>query len=360
MERIKVNLGERSYAVIIANDSYANLGREIKNLSIGKDAFIITDRIVEKLLGKKISLSLKNENLNPHIEIVPPSEKSKSINIWSKLVRRLADFDKKKELFLVALGGGVVGDLTGFLASVYKRGIPYVQIPTTLLAQVDSAIGGKNAIDLPCGKNILGTFYQPRLVYSEISVLKNLPLREIRNGLAEVIKYGAIKNKFLFEYLENTEPNYNHLDWKFIISECSKIKAKIVEHDEYDKKGLRMLLNFGHTVGHGIETASEYSRKYSHGEAISLGMLCSAEIGIRLGITPLNVLERLEKLIAKIGLPQKINYLNPESIISAITYDKKFRGKKTRMVILKEIGRAIVVEDIPWSLIKKAIEKRIE
>ncbi|MCM8763680.1 MAG: 3-dehydroquinate synthase, partial [Candidatus Omnitrophica bacterium] len=222
-----------------------------------------------------------------------------------------------------------------------------------------SAIGGKNAIDLPCGKNILGTFYQPRLVYSEISALKSLSLREIKNGLAEVIKYGAIKNKKLFRYLEDTDLNSNSFNWEYIILECTKIKKEIVEQDEYDKKELRMILNFGHTIGHGIETASEYSRKYSHGEAISLGMLCATEIGIMLGITPLKDLKRLENLIIKIGLPQKIRYLKLDNIIRAITYDKKFRGLKTRLVILEEIGKAKIVKDISWNLIKRVIKKRM-
>ncbi|MCM8778774.1 MAG: 3-dehydroquinate synthase [Candidatus Omnitrophica bacterium] len=357
MNKIKVSLGERSYEIIITDDNYAHLGKEIKNLNLGKDALIITNRRIKKFLGKTISSVVKRENISLHMETVPDSERSKSLEVWANLLERVVKFDRGRELFLIALGGGVVGDLTGFLASVYKRGIPYIQIPTTLLAQVDSAIGGKTAIDLPCGKNLLGTFYQPRLVYSEISALKSLPFSELRNGLAEVIKYGAIKNRELFGYLEKKE--FKDYDWEYLVFECSKIKAEVVEKDEYDKKKIRMILNFGHTIGHGIETASEYSRKYSHGEAISLGMLCAVDIGNALGITPSGVWERLEAILTKLSLPRRIKSLRSEEIISAIGYDKKFRGEKTRMVLLKEIGEGIIVENIPWELINRVIRKRM-
>jgi len=360
MKIVKVNLKERSYSIIINFDNYARLGKEIRKLNIGEDAFIVTDKNVMKIVGEKIISSLKKEKLSFHIETIPPTERSKSIKVWINLVEKLAKFDKKRKVFLVALGGGVVGDIAGFLASVYKRGIPYIQIPTTLLAQVDSAIGGKTAIDLSFGKNLLGTFYQPRLVYTDISVLETLPIREIRNGLAEVIKYGAIKDKYLFNYLEKNEFNPRKYDWQYIVSKCSKIKAKIVEKDEYDKKEIRMILNFGHTIGHGIETASEYSKKYSHGEAISLGMLCAVELGILLKITPKEVLKRLEDLIIKIGLPQKIKSLDIKDIMKAIGYDKKFHGRTTRMVFLKDIGSAFIAEGIPWNLITKVIKKRLE
>ncbi|MCM8766016.1 MAG: 3-dehydroquinate synthase [Candidatus Omnitrophica bacterium] len=358
MKNVRVNLGKRSYDIIISKDNYAHLGKEIKKLNMGRDALIVTNQRVKRILGKAVVSALKHENLFPRMEIIPDSERAKSLAVWRDLLDKIVQFDRGKKIFLIALGGGVVGDLTGFLASVYKRGIPYIQLPTTLLAQVDSAIGGKTALNLPCGKNLLGTFYQPRLVYSEISALKSLSPGEIRNGLAEVVKYGAIKNKKLFTYLEEKE--CKDYDWEYLVMECSKIKAEFVEKDEYDKKKIRMVLNFGHTIGHGIETASRYSRKYSHGEAISLGMLSAVEIGIYLGITPLKVLKRLERLLLKIGLPCKIKSLMLRDIIKAIGYDKKFQGEKTRMVFIEEIGKASVWENIPWDLIKRGIKKRME
>lgn len=359
MKTIKVRLKEKSYNIIITHNNYANLGREIRKLDIGEDIFIITDKKVKRLLLDKITASLKREKLSFCIETISGSEKSKSIEVWSKLINKIVKFDKGRKLQLVALGGGVIGDLTGFIASVYKRGISYIQVPTTLLAQVDSAIGGKTAIDLPCGKNLIGTIYQPRLVYSDISALETLSTLEIRNGLAEVIKYGVIKNQQLFNYLERKEFNPLQYNWEYIISECSKIKAEIVEKDEYDRRGIRMILNFGHTIGHGIETASNYSKRYSHGGAISIGMLCAVELGILLNITSPDVLKRLENLIIKIGLPNKIHSLKIKDIMKAIVYDKKFQGGKTRMVFIKNIGKAFVKEGIPWYLIEKVIEKRL-
>ncbi len=363
MRKIRVSLEERSYDIIIDGHSYASLGRFIKILDIGRDAFVVTNRKILSIFGSDIKRSLKEYDISVHFETVPDSEKAKSFPILASLIKEISAYDKNKTLFFISLGGGVVGDLTGFVSSVYKRGIPYINIPTTLLAQVDSAIGGKTAIDLPCGKNLIGSFYQPRLVFSAVSAFSTLPLRQIRNGIAEVVKYGVIKDRKLFEYLEdrysgkNNKKNINTFDWKYIVEACSRIKAGIIERDEKDNRDLRIILNFGHTIGHGIEAAAGYNKRYNHGEAIALGMLASSYIGKELGITEANTVARLENLIRNIGLPHRISGINASRIKNSISYDKKFKGKTNRMVIPLKIGMVMVKNNVPLELISKVIKK---
>jgi 3-dehydroquinate synthase len=364
MRKIKVNLGERTYEIIISSKTYRGLGEQVKNLDVGKDAVIITNKKILGILGRDVSTVLKSQGFFMHFEIIPDTEKAKSFISLSRLIDRIFAYDKKRNIFLIALGGGVVGDVTGFIASIYKRGIPYIQIPTTLLAQVDSAIGGKTGIDLVYGKNLIGSFYQPSLVFSDISALGSLPPREIKNGLAEVVKYGVIKSKSLFRYLELIysragKPNFASFDWEYIISECSRIKAKIVELDERDSRGIRIILNFGHTIGHALEAVSGYSSKYHHGEALSLGMLSASEVGRELGLTTDKTVKRIEGLVSSIGLPTKFSGIKLEEILSTIYYDKKFKGKQIRMVIPLDIGRVVLKEGIPLQLIRRVIKRRL-
>jgi 3-dehydroquinate synthase len=251
--------------------------------------------------------------------------------------------------------------VAGFVASIYKRGIPYIQIPTTLLAQVDSAIGGKTAVDLAEGKNLVGAFYQPRLVFSDVTFLKTLSLKQIQAGLAEVIKYAIIKDPQLFSYLENNLGDCLALKTaplEFIVKRCSCLKAKIVEQDEREEKGVRTILNFGHTIGHAIESAADYKR-YNHGQAVALGMLVACQMSQNLGFIQDDILARIEKLIKATGLPTKINKISLAKILKAHYRDKKFIGKKNRFVLIQDIGKAKVVQDIPLRLIREAIKKRI-
>ncbi|MDD5747390.1 MAG: 3-dehydroquinate synthase, partial [Candidatus Omnitrophica bacterium] len=254
-----------------------------------------------------------------------------------------------------------VGDLTGFIAATYKRGIPYIQIPTTLLAQVDSAIGGKTAIDLPAGKNLLGAFYQPRMVYSDINVLKSLPRRHIKSGLAEVVKYGVIFDKNLFEYLEK-----NHADLlegnpdclSHVIAAASRIKAHVVSVDEHETTGFRTILNFGHTIGHAVETATGYTR-LAHGEAISIGMACAADIAVELGLFAPESFARLISLLERLQLPVQAKEIDLRAVFSAFYRDKKFIRGAIRMVLPTKIGHVIVTENIPWTIVNNAIKKRV-
>jgi 3-dehydroquinate synthase len=361
MKIIKVKLGERTYEIIIGNRILGGLGKHIQRLKIGDSAYIITNAFLKRKYGKILISALNKNKISYKFRLIPDSERSKSIILASCIIQDLVGFDKNKRVFIIALGGGVVGDLAGFIASIYKRGVPYIQIPTTLLAQVDSSIGGKTAVDTQEAKNIIGAFYQPRLVLSDISLLSSLNLRQLRAGLAEVIKYAAIENRQLFSYLEKNHQKILSKEKKsleFIVSRCSAIKAKVVEKDEKEKKGLRTILNFGHTLGHAIEAASNY-KKYNHGEAITLGMLIAADISIRLKLLKdSRILGRIEKLIFKVGLPIKIKGISLRSIIKSHYHDKKFRGTKNRLVLLKDLGKVKVVTGVPLEIIKEALKKR--
>lgn len=360
MKIIKTDLGERSYKILIGNNAIAKLASEIKKLHIGSSAYIITNPIIKNKCAPLLKKSLKNSGIDIKFKSIPDTEKSKSLKTAYSVINDLTYYDKKKPIFIAALGGGVVGDLSGFVASIYKRGINYIQIPTTLLAQVDSAIGGKTAIDLTEGKNLIGAFYQPRMVLSDIALLKTLNQRQIRSGLAEIIKYGLIKDAGLFGYLEKhwqdilkQKPSV----LEFVISRCSMIKAKIVSQDEKETKGIRTILNFGHTIGHAIETAAKY-KNYSHGEAIALGMLVACSISQKLKLINNKTSERIELLMANVGLPVKIKGITLDKIIKAHYYDKKFIGNKNRFVLIKRIGKTKIVKNIPLKLIEEAIRER--
>ncbi len=360
MIKIKVNLKGRSYNILVGRGILSSLGIYLKHLNIGRDCYIITNAWLKKKYSKALDLSLTHSGFSLRYRLVPDSEKSKSLELAYAILTDLAAFDKKKNIFILSFGGGVIGDLSGFVASIYRRGIPYIQIPTTLLAQVDSSIGGKAAVDLSAAKNLVGAIYQPKGVIIDTSLLKTLSQRQIRSGLAEIIKYAVIKDPFLFDYLEkkcNSILLLKSPDLEFVISRCVKIKADIIEKDEFEKKGIRTILNFGHTIGHAIETAGGYCG-YNHGEAIALGMLVALDISRMLGLIDKSIAQRIEVLIQKIGLPYRIEKLRANGIIKAHYHDKKFQGSKNRFVLVKDIGKVKIVENVPLSVIRKAIKNR--
>lgn len=337
------------------------MGKYLNKLDIGCDAYVITNMAIKNRYGQLLNKSLKKTSFSIRYKLVPDTEKSKSINTVFSIISDLSKYDRKKQTFIIALGGGVIGDLAGFVASIYKRGVPYIQVPTTLLAQVDSSIGGKTAIDLTKGKNLVGTFYQPRLVFSDIGFLKTLDLRQIKTGLAEVIKYGIIKDPQLFTYLEKNYKGILALKssaLEFLVRRCSYIKAKIVQQDEREKKGIRTILNFGHTLGHAIEAAGNY-KKYNHGKAIALGMLLACDISKKLRLIDNRVSGRIENLIRKVGLPHRIRKISITQIIKAHYRDKKFTGLKNKFVLVKDIGKTRIIENIPLKIIKEALEGRL-
>jgi 3-dehydroquinate synthase len=327
---------------------------------------VVSQKAISAYYYPKLSESLAKEGYEHSLYLTPyskSSEASKSQKVYFELIRKIASCEgKHRSVLLIALGGGVIGDLTGFAASVYRRGVPYVQIPTTLTAQVDSAIGGKTGIDLPEGKNLLGAIYQPLMVLSDVFLLSSLPERHWCDGFAEVIKYGVIKDPSLFHWLDKKgrqaiQNNPQYLEK--IVRNCARIKAKIVEKDEFDKKDVRIVLNFGHTAGHAIEAASKFSRQVTHGEAVSIGMLVACDIAETLGILNDKTLSvSLERILVKFGLPTFTQGIALEPILKAMGYDKKSAGGVNRFVLPAGLGKTSVVSDVPLSAIENALKKR--
>ncbi len=362
MEKINVELGVKRYFIDIAAGAVNYFPAFIKKRGYTGPIVLISDNIVAKRSATVFKPVLKKLS-NTVIRIsVPSTERSKSLEVFENTVREISSATKGHVPVIVAVGGGVVGDLAGFVAATYRRGVPFVQIPTTLLAQVDSSIGGKVGIDLPAAKNLVGAFYQPDAVFVDTVFLKTLPLRQIRNGLAEIIKYGMISGDRLFEYLEKEIVSLVSLKkgpLEKVIYECARIKARVVEKDEYDKKDLRIILNFGHTLGHAVEAASRYSGQYNHGESVALGMLLASEISVRLDMMKPRDLERLKGLIKRAGLPTEIKGLRVKKIMDSQAYDKKFISGANRFVLPRRIGSVEVVEDIPAILIRSVLRKYI-
>lgn len=358
----KVKLKDYSYEIIIGNNILNLLGTYLVKLDAGSFAYIITNSAIKNLYGHALLNALKKSGFSAKFRVIPDSEKSKSIDLAMKLIKELSLYEKKHKAFIIAFGGGVVGDLSGFVSSIYKRGIAYIQIPTTFLAQVDSSIGGKTAVDTKEAKNLVGSFFQPRLVFCDIRFIQSLSLRQLRTGLAEVIKYGVIKNPDLFSFLEKNLEDI--LDRKpavleYIIKRSVSIKADLVERDEKETKGLRTILNFGHTFGHAIEAAAGFSR-YTHGEAIAVGMVIAAKISLLMRLINPRVYLRIENLIKHSGLPLTIRGLSLQDIINAHYHDKKFRGAINRLVLIKGIGRTKITENIQLAIIKKTVRERLE
>ena len=347
-----------AYPIVIGYGILGEFPRSIRDLGLGKDALIISHPFIKRLHGAPLSAALKKAGYTVKILNVPEGEKSKSAACALRLLKQISAYDVDKKIFIIALGGGVVGDLAGFVASIYKRGVPYIQVPTTLLAQIDSSIGGKTAIDLAAGKNLVGAFYQPRLVFADTKVLKTLDKRQIRNGLAEAIKYGIIGDAKLFAYIEANHKKFLKGEIEvlnFIIRRCARTKAGIVAKDEKETKGLRTVLNFGHTVGHAVEAAGRYDQ-YHHGESVGLGMRVAARISVILGLLAASQELRINRLITSVGLPEKITGIRLAKILDLMRHDKKFTAGHNRFVLARKIGQVVVVNDIPTPIITQAIQ----
>lgn len=367
MKTIRVGLHDKTYPVLVGQGLLAQTGSWVRKHGITRsNALIVSQREIASRYAGVVTDSLEKAGIASDVYLTPPaksSEAAKSQAVFTRLLRRIVSGEGgNKSLFLVALGGGVIGDLTGFAASVYRRGTPYIQIPTTLTAQVDSAIGGKTAIDLPEGKNLLGTVYQPKLVLSDVSLLKSLPDKFLSDGFAEVIKYGVIDDAALFDFLEKTGKLNLVSDLRSlenVISRCVRIKARVVSLDEYDKKNIRIVLNFGHTVGHALEAASAFSSRYTHGEAVSIGMLVACDIARSLRVLKAPLLpERLEALLIKFGLPVFYKNIATKSILSALGYDKKAENGANRFILPVRAGKTTLYRGVPSAVINEALLKR--
>ncbi|MBF0489777.1 MAG: 3-dehydroquinate synthase [Candidatus Omnitrophica bacterium] len=354
---IKLNLKENAYPIVIGHDILKDMPRHLKGLSLGKDAVIISHPMIEKLYGNKLSAALKKVGYSVKVFNVPEGEQSKSASCALRLIESIAAYDVNRNLFVIALGGGVVGDLAGFVAAIYKRGIPYIQVPTTLLAQIDSSIGGKTAIDLKYGKNLVGAFYQPKAVIADTKVLSTLSDRQVCNGLAEAIKYGVIKDPVLFRFLEDNYKKIFKHDSKsliFMVRCCAQIKADVVAADEKETKGIRTILNYGHTAGHAIEAAGNF--RYHHGEAVGLGMRVAGRIAVSQGLLSEKDEQRINDLITAVGLPEKTVRIKISSIMNLMLHDKKFVAGRNRFVLSTKIGQVKVVENIPLETINSAVQ----
>lgn len=360
MKVIKVDLKNNSYPIIVGSGILSKLAAYLGKLKIGNDLYVITNPLVKAKFGAILEKSLRGSGFTLRFYSVPDAEASKSLAQAEMILSDLSVYDHKKKIVIAALGGGVIGDLSGFVASIYKRGTPYIQLPTTLLAQVDSSIGGKTAVDLAAGKNLAGTFYQPKLVLSDIDLLKSLAPRQVSSALAEVIKYAVIMDSSLFVYLEKNISRIlakNKACLEFIVARCSGLKAGIVSRDELEISGLRTILNFGHTLGHAIEAAGEF-KTYNHGEAVGLGMLCACSISRSLGLLKEKDHMRIEDLIVRAGLPARIQGLDLNAIIASHYHDKKFSASQNKFVLAGAIGKALIKRDIPLDLIRGALKER--
>lgn len=334
MPSIIANTNTSSYEIIISNNSLKMTGKTALSVIKGKKIFIVTDKNVEKLYLETVMDSLAAEGFEVDFYSIVPGEESKTQEELFKIYHRLNDFQISRADGVLALGGGVVGDLAGFAAATYLRGVPLIGVPTTLLAQVDSSVGGKTAIDMPFGKNMVGSFYQPVAVIIDPKVIATLPRSVMNDGMAEVIKYGCIRDADLFESIES---GISDLEW--VIERCIQIKVSVVAGDERDK-GERMLLNFGHTTGHAVEKVYGY-KGITHGQAVGIGMVVAAALGEKVGITKSKTCDRITKCLGKYGLPVKTDACF-EKIIKAIDSDKKNFSEKLYFVLLKSIGEGIL------------------
>jgi 3-dehydroquinate synthase len=340
MKTLTVNLGDRSYPIYIGEGILPRVGELLKAADLRGKVAVVTNPTVAKHYLTPITQALAQSGFEVVTVLIPDGEEHKSFETVAAIYDRLADARLERKSCILALGGGVVGDLAGFAAATYLRGVPYVQVPTTLLAQVDSSVGGKTGVNHRDGKNLIGAFYQPRSVLIDVEVLASLPPRELAAGVAEVIKYGIIEDPALFILLEDKMDRVIGLDRELlirIIATSCAIKARVVEQDEREDD-YRAALNFGHTVGHALEAATEY-RVFLHGEAVGVGMAKAAEISWRHEFCDRQCVDRIRRLIEKAGLPAELpNSVSKESLIQSIERDKKSAGGKIKFVMCSGIG----------------------
>ena len=355
---VQVQLGKRSYRILIGGALLVRLGAECRKLGLGAHCAIITDRNVGARYAKAALASLKAAGFNPVLITVPAGETAKNLKTVQFCYDQLAAHRLERKSFIVALGGGVVGDLAGFVAATYLRGVAFVQVPTTLLSQVDSSVGGKVGVNLRSGKNLVGSFHQPRLVLCDLDTLHTLPVCELRAGLAEVIKYGIIHDARLFAWLEKHLPKLLARDAKALataVARSCEIKANVVGQDETET-GLRAILNFGHTIGHAIEAISGYG-EYLHGEAISIGQVAAAKISAALLGLPEQDAARIAQLFKQAGLPTQIQ-LSPaqrKKLFAAMRLDKKVSDGEITFVLAKQLGEVVWGQKVPPALIAQVL-----
>jgi 3-dehydroquinate synthase len=356
MKTLKINLADRSYHIIIGRGLLSRIHEFLPVPS--KRAVVVTNPKIRELYGSALLQALEKNGIESAVVEIPEGETFKTLKEAETLYDHLTATRCDRNTLMVALGGGVIGDLTGFVAATYQRGVPYLQVPTTLLSQVDSSVGGKTAVNHPRGKNLIGAFYQPKAVIADLETLKSLPAEESRAGLAEVIKYGVIADPDFFTFLEENVDNILALDTgclEHIIETSCAIKAGVVERDEYESS-YRMVLNFGHTLGHAIEALTEYST-WKHGEAVAVGMVYAARLSQMQGKCSADVVSRIEHLTTRFGLPTHLPQFAPEEFIETMSLDKKVRDGKIKFVLVRAIGSVEIVDTISTTDLEHALRQ---
>ena len=356
---LRVELGDNSYPIVVGAGLLNRVGKLLTPHIKSNKVLIVSDAFVKSQYMPVIQHSLTGAGLDVHTMEVPVGEESKSIAQFSRIQDSLVAHQLDRSSTLIALGGGVIGDLGGFAAAVYMRGISYVQIPTTLQAQVDASVGGKTAINHPKGKNLIGAFHQPKLVLIDVDTLKTLPQRDIRSGLIEVIKMGVIRDEPLFEMVEANLEAILNLETttliEMIASACLN-KAEVVAKDEKESR-LRMVLNYGHTFGHALEAVTHYNR-YRHGEAVAIGMNCAAQLAVNLGMFSETDFQRQRTLLNCAKLPLTFPHnLTPEAICDAMYLDKKTLGGRLRLILPTRIGEVVIRNDVDDQHVLEAISQ---
>jgi len=351
-----VSLGKRRYRVLIGEGLLEQLGALVRHHLSRKMCAIISDNNVARFLAQRAQEGLKSAGSRPTLITIPAGEKSKTLEQAGAICDQMIAARLDRQSFVIGLGGGVVGDISGFVAAIYHRGIPHVQIPTTLLAMVDSSIGGKTGVNTRHGKNLIGVFHHPLLVIDDLDVLKSLPRREFNQGFAEIIKHAVIADAKMFRTLQSWKAT-EAVALQRLIKRNIEIKSKIVAKDERDQTGERALLNFGHTVGHAIERAGNY-RRFLHGEALSLGIIAACAISIRrAGLAP-DQRDAIVDLLRRFELPTKLpKNLPSEKIFDVLKFDKKFEDGKVRFVVTPRIGAARLANDVTLDDIREAVKQ---
>jgi 3-dehydroquinate synthase len=365
-DRLRVELGARGYDILIGPGLIAEAGRHLKPLLRGQRAFVVTDERVAALHLPILAGGLARAGIDHHDLVLPAGEATKDFAHLARLAEDLLSAGLERSSLVLALGGGVVGDLVGFAASILLRGVDFVQIPTTLLAQVDSSVGGKTAINTPQGKNLVGSFHQPRLVLADLEALATLPPRELLAGYAEVVKYGVLGDGAFFAWLEDHGSRVVEGDLdasRHAVAVACAGKARIVAADEREA-GQRALLNLGHTFGHALEAECGYGAELLHGEAVAIGMVLAGELSVRLGLCPPADAARLARHLASVGLPTGLDAVDgvtfaPERLIAHMRRDKKVTGGRIAFVLLKGIGEAFLAKDVPLEEVERMLAEAV-
>ncbi|HIE12249.1 MAG TPA: 3-dehydroquinate synthase [Desulfotomaculum sp.] len=359
MTEVEVQLGPRSYPIYVAAGILEDLGAYARRHLTGKRVLVVSDPPVGRLYGENVRRSLRNAGFIPLWAEIAGGEEAKTLDTVRDLYDAALEGELERGDAVLALGGGVVGDVAGFVAATYMRGVAFVQVPTTLLAQVDSSVGGKVGVNHPRGKNLIGAFYQPRFVLADTATLETLPEREIRAGLAEVMKYGVIWEEAFFAWLEKEIERLLALGSEAVehaVATSCRIKAAVVSADETEG-GLRAILNFGHTVGHALEAATNYQR-FVHGEAVAIGMVAEARLALRLGYLAPPGVERIAALLSRTRLPRDIPAeIAPEALLEVMHRDKKVAGGQLTFVLPEDIGRVKIVRGVPAEAVTAVVKE---